>query len=190
MVWSPAGAIVSRRRTGAGRPPCRGAGPSCNAILGNPIAGDIEPASPHRRATHTATGSGLPDNRSNIRVHRGCLRALRTSLPAHRTCIPARRGHTPPSSPALTRHAAVAFRLFGRAYRTMRDAFRLAEVTAAHIASAFPTIASPLIRARKGLRVNGLQVHSSPAVTAAGREGYSRDSGGSWRDSECSRRGW
>ena len=144
--------------------------------------GDIEPTAPEPSATHPVPSSALPS-------HRNSLRARRTSLRAHRSYNPARRSHTPPSSRALTRHAAVPFRVVAPTYRTMREAFRLAELAAAHVASAFPTIASPLIGARKRPRVNDLQLRISRTVTAEGREGWSRASGGRLRDSECSRRG-
>ena len=153
------------------------------------LTGDIEPTSPHRRSTHPAPGSCLPDNRSNLRTHRGSHRARRTCLPAHRTCIPAHRSHTPRTSQAHARRTAAASRVVGATYRTMRDAIRLAAVTAAHVASAFPTIASPPCRARKRHRVKGLQVRISRTVTAEGRKGSSRDSGDSCRASECCRRG-
>ena len=149
----------------------------------------VKPTDPLVAGTLQALGGSLPGCRTSLRAHRSNLRARRTSLPSRRSCLPARLSHTPPSSRALTRYAAVAFRVVGPTYRTMRDAFRLAAVTAAHVASALPTIASPPIRARKRLRVNGLKVHASRAVTAEGREGWSRDSEGRLRDPECRRRG-
>lgn len=143
---------------------------------------------PNRRGTIPMPRHRHPRRRSSLPDHRSNLRARRTSLPSHRTCLPARRSHTPPSSQALTRYAAVAFRVVGPTYRTMRDAFRLAELAAAHVASAFPTVASSSIRAGKRPRVNGLQVRISRKVTAESREGWSRGSGGNSRDSECSLR--
>lgn len=172
-------------QTDAGLPPCRvRAGVAMrpkNYLVSTPR--EIKPASRHPRATETAPGSCLPSSRSNLRAHRSHLRARRTSLPAHRTCIPARRSHTPPSSRALTQHTAAAFRVVAPAYRTTPDAFRLAEPTDHHIASAFPTIASSSIRARKVLLVNGLQVSICRKVTPEGREGWSRDSGANSSDS-------